>query len=70
MGKVKVQGEGGVVLLEMPLLALNDLKPALWHRFTTFLSKNMVRKIVFGAGAALVLLFLFGLRRKSARAYR
>lgn len=71
VGKVKVLDDRGSVLLESPLLALEDMKPTLWHRISTFLSQDKLgRKLAFAAGAALVVLFLLGARKNKTRVYR
>lgn len=71
VGKVKVLAEGGAVLGELPLLAFNDLSPTLWHRLSTLLAQNKLgRKLVFVAGSALILLFLWVARKRIRRAYR
>lgn len=72
VGKVKVIDELGMVLQEVPLLALEDLKPTSWHRLSLFFTHNQRgRKLAFGGGAVLVILFLFSIRKKrSSRVYR
>ncbi len=71
VGKVKVLDDQGVVLGQVPLLALDDLTPTIWHRLSVFFSQNKLgRKLAFGAGVTLVLLFLLGARNKRVRSYR
>lgn len=58
VGQIKVIDSYGTTLNQVPLLALEELTPTLWHRLKCFLREhNRGRKIVF-VGVSCVLLFI------------
>ena len=71
VGKVKVLDDQGAVIGQVPLLAFEDVNPTIWHRISAFLSQDKLgRKLTFGAGVGLILLFFLGARKKRMRSYR
>jgi serine-type D-Ala-D-Ala carboxypeptidase (penicillin-binding protein 5/6) len=68
VGNIKLVDTQGIALCQIPLLALEDLKPTLISQVKTALFKKPLgRKITFGSMAAFILLLLWRLKKSRRR---